>query len=76
MFREYIVKAVGEGTRRFVKEVLVGLDKIIIKHSIPITGATGSNSSSEKKSYQLRSRSNVTIFWKSMVFNVDFPGRH
>ena len=41
--------------RLIIKEVLVGLDKITIKHSIPITGASGSN---EKKSYQLRSWSN------------------
>lgn len=36
--------------RLIVKEVLVGLDKITIKHSIPITGASGAD---KKKSYQL-----------------------
>ena len=40
--------------RLIIKEVLVGLDKITIKHSIPITGADpGSFGSKEKKSYQL-----------------------
>jgi site-specific DNA recombinase len=50
--------------RQKVVRVLVGLDKITIKHSIPITGASGSNGSSEKKSYQLCSRSNFPTVGK------------
>jgi site-specific DNA recombinase len=47
--------------RLIIKEVLVGLDKITIKHSIPIpiTGA-GTSGSNEKKSYQLCSRSSLS----------------
>jgi len=51
--------------RLIIKEVLVGLDKITIKHSIPITGrgrggsaGLGASGSKEKKSYQLCTRSN------------------
>ena len=46
--------------RLLVKEVLVGADKITIKHSIPITGSgIGEGSSAnEKKNYQLCKRSN------------------
>jgi len=48
--------------RLIIKEVLVGFDKITIKHSIPITGSgasasagagVGASGSKEKKSYQL-----------------------
>jgi len=43
--------------RLIIRDVLVGLDKITIKHSIPITGASGSD---KKKSYQLCSGSNFS----------------
>jgi site-specific DNA recombinase len=49
--------------RLIIKEVLVGLDKITIKHSIPVTGSgvgVGASGSKEKKSYQLCKRSNFT----------------
>jgi len=44
--------------RLIIKEVLVGFDKITIKHSIPITGSgagagVGASGSKEKKNYQL-----------------------
>ena len=39
--------------RLLIKEVVIGLDKITIKHSIPIAGK-GSTDSIQKKSYQLR----------------------
>lgn len=43
--------------RLIIKEIMVGLDKITIKHSIPITGASGSD---KKKSYQLCSGSHLS----------------
>ena len=55
--------------RLVIKEVLVGLDKITIKHSIPITGpgtrgAGGTSGSNEKKSCLLRSGSRISIIGK------------
>jgi site-specific DNA recombinase len=54
--------------RLIIKEVLVGFDKITIKHSIPITGSgasagagVGASGSKEKKSYQLCPRSNFPL---------------
>jgi site-specific DNA recombinase len=50
--------------RLIIKEVLVGMDKITIKHSIPITGrgggaGLGASGPEEKKSYQLCTWSNI-----------------
>ena len=68
--------------RLIIKEVLVGLDKITIKHSIPITGrggggdrsggrggsaGLGASGSKEKKSYQLCTWSNFPIAWKYIL---------
>jgi hypothetical protein len=61
--------------RLIIKEVLVGLDKITIKHSIPITGrgrgrcrggsaGLGASGSKEKKSYQLCTWSNIPVVGK------------
>ncbi len=47
--------------RLIIKEVVVGLDGITIKHSVPITGA-GSSDLKEKKIYQLCTRSHYAQF--------------
>jgi site-specific DNA recombinase len=50
--------------RLLVKEVLVGSDKITIKHSIPITGSTSDKGggANEEKNYQLCKRSKYAGF--------------
>ncbi len=69
--------------RLMIKEVLVGLDKITIKHSIPITGrgrsrgqggsaGLGSSGSKEKKSYQLCKWSNHCALWSSYILSHPF----
>ena len=54
-----------------VKEILVGEDNIIIKHSIPLKG---SENSEQEKSYQVCTRSQIAIVGQSL-FTSDRPNR-